>query len=130
MSPSTATASLDSAIAKSSQLSKIIWANSSTTHFAVKQIVRYSRRLNHLLLTLRSLPSAHHAHLSTVDACNRKLDECVSFVDECISFRRDSVMTAGVADLTMDRNAFPTGRALLLSGELLVHVEHLEASFP
>ncbi|EOD44542.1 hypothetical protein UCRNP2_8748 [Neofusicoccum parvum UCRNP2] len=128
MPPPPATASLDSAIAKSAQLSKIIWASSATTHFAIKQLVRYSRRLNQGLVRLRAVPPAHHANRAAVDACNRKLDECVSFIDECISFRRDSVLSAGVAALSVDRNDFPTGRALLLSGELLMQVEQLEAS--
>lgn len=127
MPPSSPTASLDSAIAKSSQLSKIIWASSSSTHFAIKQLVGYAGRLNRALVRLRALPSAQNANRSTIEASNRKLDECVSFVDECISFRRDSVLTPGVAALSVDRNAFPAGRALLLSGELLTRVEQLEA---
>lgn len=127
MPPSSPTASLDSAIAKSSQLSKIIWASSSSTHFAIKQLVGYAGRLNRALVRLRALSSAQNANRSTIEASNRKLDECVSFVDECISFRRDSVLTPGVAALSVDRNAFPAGRALLLSGELLTRVEQLEA---
>ncbi|KAL0260839.1 hypothetical protein SLS55_004531 [Diplodia seriata] len=114
---------LDSAIAKSSQLSKIIWASSSTTHVAVKQLVSHSARLSRALVCLRTLPAAHHVNSAAVEACDRKLDECAGFIDECISFRRDSVLTQD----DVDRNAFPAGRALLLGGELLVRVEQLEA---
>ncbi|KKY24009.1 hypothetical protein UCDDS831_g02664 [Diplodia seriata] len=108
---------LDSAIAKSSQLSKIIWASSSTTHVAVKQLVSHSARLSRALVCLRTLPAAHHVNSAAVEACDRKLDECAGFIDECISFRRDSVLTQD----DVDRNAFPAGRALLLGGELLSH---------
>ncbi|KAL1622783.1 hypothetical protein SLS54_004803 [Diplodia seriata] len=107
---------LDSAIAKSSQLSKIIWASSSTTHVAVKQLVSHSARLSRALVCLRTLPAAHHVNSAAVEACDRKLDECAGFIDECISFRRDSVLTQD----DVDRNAFPAGRALLLGGELLL----------
>lgn len=110
-------AALDSAIAKSSQLSKIIWASSSTTHVAVKQLVSHSARLSSALVRLRSLPAAHHALQHAVDACDRKLDECAAFIDQCISFRRDA---------PGDRNAFPAARALVLGADLLTRTEQLE----